>query len=90
MRKYTLALLVVSWLALMPVLPASAQVVPPHQHFLVSPEGMMIPIGPDACLFGPSRAFDQFHFNVHFGTPNLEAWFQTSNPVSLVAPVPCP
>jgi hypothetical protein len=90
MRKYTLALLVASGLALMAVLPASAQVVPPHQHFLVSPEGMTIPIGPDACLFGPSGAFDQFHFNVHFGTPNLEAWSQTTNPVSLVAPVPCP
>jgi hypothetical protein len=90
MRKYTVALFVASGLALMAVLPASAQVVPPHQHFLVSPEETLIPIGPDACLFGPSRAFDEFHFNIHFGTPNLEAWSQASNPVSLVAPVPCP
>jgi hypothetical protein len=51
---------------------------------------MVIPIGPDACSFGPSAAFDQFHFNVHFGTPNLEAWANPNNGVSLRAPVPCP
>jgi hypothetical protein len=41
-------------------------------------------------LFGPSGAFDEFHFNIHFGTPNLEAFRETNNPVSFVAPVPCP
>ena len=50
----------------------------------------MIPVGPDACLFGPSTAFDEFHFNIHFGTPNFEAFPQTNNPVSFIAPVPCP
>lgn len=90
MRKFTLVLLVASGLASVGALPASAQVVPPHQHFLVTPGGMTIPVGPDSCSAGPSRAFDEFHFNIHFGTPNFEAWGQPNNPVSFVAPVPCP
>jgi hypothetical protein len=89
MRRSILVLLLASGLATVGALPASAQDVPPHQHFLVTPNGTN-PVGPDACLFGPSRAFDQFHFNVHFGTPNLEAFHKTNNPVSFVAPVPCP
>jgi len=89
MRKFRLILLAAG-LASFGALPAGAQVVPPHQHFLVTPGGMLIPIGPDACSFGPSAAFDQFHFNVHFGTPNLEAWANPNNGVSLRAPVPCP
>jgi hypothetical protein len=38
----------------------------------------------------PARPFDEFHFNIHFGTPNQEAFQQTNNPVSFIAPVPCP
>jgi hypothetical protein len=90
MRRFILVLLLASGLATLGALPASAQDVPPHQHFLVTPNGAMSPVGPDACLFGPSRAFDQFHFNIHLGTPNLEAFQSTNNPVSFVAPVPCP
>jgi hypothetical protein len=56
---------------------------------LATPDGTMIPVGPDGCLFGPSRAFDQFHFNFHLGTPNFDAFRQPNNPVSFVAPVPC-
>jgi hypothetical protein len=90
MRRFLLVFLVASALASLGALPSTAQVVPPHQHFLVTPGGMAIPIGPDACTFGPSRAFDEFHFNIHFGTPNLEAWRLPDNPVSFIAPVPCP
>jgi hypothetical protein len=90
MRKFVLVLLVASVLASLGAVPSSAQVVPPHQHFLVASGGMLIPVGPDACSFGPSRAFDEFHFNIHFGTPNFEAWSQPDNPVGFVAPVPCP
>jgi hypothetical protein len=90
MRRFILVLLLASGLATLGGLPASAQDVPPHQHFVVTPNGTMSPVGPDACLFGPSQAFDQFHFNIHFGTPNLEAFQKTNNPVSFVAPVPCP
>jgi hypothetical protein len=90
MRRLILVVLVASGLAVFGVVPASAQVVPPHQHFVVAPDGTMIAVGPDACLFGPSRAFDEFHFNIHLGTPNLDAFRQPNNPVSFVAPVPCP
>jgi hypothetical protein len=90
MRRFLLVFLVASGLASLGALPASAQVVPPHQHFLVTPGGMVMPIGPDACTFGPSRAFDEFHFNIHFGTPNLEAWGLEPNPIAFIAPVPCP
>jgi hypothetical protein len=90
MRRFILALLLAGGLAAVGPLPASADHVPPHQHFVVTPNGTSIPVGPDACLFGPSGAFDRFHFNVHFGTPNLEAFQRPGNPVSFVAPVPCP
>jgi hypothetical protein len=90
MRRFILVLLLASALVTVGAPPASADHVPPHQHFLVTSDGTLIPVGPDACLFGPSQAFDEFHFNIHLGTPNLEAFQQTNNPVSFVAPVPCP
>jgi hypothetical protein len=90
MRKLLLVFVVASGLVAIGALPASANHIPPHQHFVVTPGGMLIPVGPDSCLFGPSRAFDEFHFNIHFGTPNLEAFQQGNNPVSFLAPVPCP
>jgi hypothetical protein len=90
MRRCILMLLLASGLVIAGALPASADHVPPHQHFVVTPDGTLIPVGPDACLFGPSEAFDQFHFNIHLGTPNQEAFRQPNNPVSFVAPVPCP
>ena len=90
MRRFILVLLLSSGLVTVGALPASADHVPPHQHFLVNPDGTMIPVGPDACLFGPSTAFDEFHFKIHFGTPNQVALPQTNNPVSFIAPVPCP
>jgi hypothetical protein len=90
MRRCILVLVLASGLATVAAVPASADHVPPHQHFLVAPGDTMIPVGPDACLFGPSGAFDEFHFNIHFGTPTAVAFPQTNNPVSFVAPVPCP
>ena len=90
MRRLLIVALSLGALAAFGAVPASADHVPPHQHFLVTPDDTMIAVGPDACLFGPSGAFDQFHFNIHFGTPNLEAFPQLSNPVSFIAPVPCP
>jgi hypothetical protein len=90
MHRIVLIALVATALAAFGAAPATAQDVPPHQHVLVAPDGTRIPVGPDACLFGPSEAFDQFHFNIHLGTPNLDAFQQPSNPVSFVAPVPCP
>jgi hypothetical protein len=90
MRRFILVLLLAGGLATAGALPASADHVPPHQHFVVAPDGTLITVGPDGCLFGPSEAFDQFHFNAHLGTPNQEAFRRPNNPVSFLAPVPCP
>jgi hypothetical protein len=90
MRRFLVIFLVASGLASVWALPASADHVPPHQHFVVTADGTLIPVGPDSCTFGPSTAFDNFHFNIHFGTPNFFAFTQPDNPVSFFAPVPCP
>lgn len=47
--------------------PAGA--VPPHQHYVVSANGDLHPVGPNACEDGPSQQFDNFHFNIHKGKP---------------------
>jgi hypothetical protein len=90
MRRIIVVALVVGGLAAFGAPPAGADHVPPHQHFLVAPDGTLIPVGPDSCARGPSTAFDNFHFNVHLGTPNLSAFRNPMNPVGFLAPVPCP
>jgi hypothetical protein len=90
MRRFLAVVLVACGLASVWALPASADHIPPHQHFVVTPGGMLIPVGPDSCSFGPSTAFDNYHFNIHFGIPNLQAFREPNNPVSFMAPVPCP
>jgi hypothetical protein len=54
----------------------------PHQHFLVLPDGTLLPVGPDICA-NPNAAqgFYGFHQNIHTGTPNLSAFQQPNNPV---------
>lgn len=39
---------------------------PNHRHFLVTPNGDLVPIGPDICA-DPNLllAFNEFHFNIH-------------------------
>ena len=40
--------------------------VPPHRHFLMTPTGALIPIGPQICEHPElQQAFNEFHFNVH-------------------------
>ena len=40
--------------------------VPSHRHFIVTPNGHWVPIGPDICEDPDlQKAFNQFHFNVH-------------------------
>lgn len=40
--------------------------VPPHRHFVQTPNGDLIPVGPQICGRPELRkAFEQFHFNVH-------------------------
>ena len=38
---------------------------PPHQHFVVTPTGKMVAVGPDICEGAKQLAFNQFHYNVH-------------------------
>jgi hypothetical protein len=40
--------------------------VPPHRHFVQTPTGELIPVGPQICEHPElQKAFDQFHHNVH-------------------------
>jgi hypothetical protein len=43
--------------------------VPLHQHFILTPTGEMVPVGPQICD-NPNLqlAFNEFHFNVHHST----------------------
>ena len=68
--KFTLRLAAASVIALVPAGASLADPglnnVPRHQHYLVTPYGDMVPIGPDFCD-DPNlqQAFNQFHNNVH-------------------------
>jgi hypothetical protein len=67
---------------------ATAQLAPPHQHFLTPPGGERHLVGPRVCE-NPANltGFSGFHFNVHFGMPS-EVF--GPNPITFTAPVPCP
>jgi hypothetical protein len=48
--------------------------VPPHRHFVQTPTGEMVPVGPQICEHPElQQAFNQFHHNVHhsFVPPNI-------------------
>lgn len=70
--KFTLRLAAASVIALVPAgasladPPDTLPNVPSHRHYLVTPNGDLVPIGPDICD-DPNlqEAFNQFHFNVH-------------------------
>lgn len=65
--------------------------VPPHQHFLVLPDGSQLPVGPDICAnSAAAQGFYGFHQNIHFGTPNQFAFQQPDNPVGFRAIGGCP
>jgi hypothetical protein len=63
----------------------------PHQHFLVLPDGLQLPVGPDVCA-NPEAAqgFYGFHQNIHTGTPNQFAFQNPDNPVAFQAIPRCP
>ncbi len=44
-------------------------VVPRHQHYVVTADGDLVPVGPNACENGMSIQFDKFHMNGHVGEP---------------------
>jgi hypothetical protein len=48
--------------------------VPPHRHFVLTPTGERVPVGPQVCEHPELQAaFTQFHHNVHhsFVPPNI-------------------
>lgn len=47
--------------------------VPRHQHYIVTPSGDLVPVGPDFCDNPDLQwAFNQFHYNIHrSGTQTL-------------------
>lgn len=63
-------------------LAAAPSPVPPHQHYLILPDGTLIPVGPNICSNpADAQGFYAFHQNVHMGTPNLFAFQQPNNPI---------
>ena len=59
--------------------------VPPHRHFLVSPDGTRHAIGPQVCGRPELQdAFSRFHVNVHVGEPR-DAMNHPHNPASIVS-----
>ncbi len=73
----------------------------PHQHFLITPNGEQVAVGPNACGTeepANQEGFDQFHVNVHNpalspggdpvtdpARPNQFAFQQENNPVGFTA-----
>ena len=68
--KFTFRLAAASVIALVPAGTSLADPGLPnagrHQHYIVTPNGDRVPVGPDFCA-NPDlqQAFNQFHFNVH-------------------------
>ena len=85
MRRLVLAALVVAVGVVGLSLPASGQDVHPHRHYIVTPNGERVAVGPQACE-NPStqEGFNQFHGNVHLGAPNA-AFRRENNPVGFAA-----
>ena len=72
LSRLTLRLAAASVIALVPAgatladPPGTLIDAPDHRHFLVTPNGDLVRIGPDICA-DPNlqQAFNEFHFNVH-------------------------
>ena len=85
MRRLAVAIGAVAVTAVMAVGANSASAhfgpfVQPHQHILTTPSGNSHTIGPDGCASGGVGPFQNFHYNVHVGSPGRA--FST-NPVSI-------
>lgn len=69
---FTLRLAAASIVALVPAgasladPPGTLLTIPRHQHYLETPDGDLVPIGPDFCANSDLQlAFNQFHYNIH-------------------------
>ncbi len=76
MRKLLIPALAASILVFATVLPGLADTnltdIRPHRHWIVTPAGQWVQVGPRVCD-DPSlqAAFNQFHYNVHHTVPGL-------------------
>ena len=76
MRKLFIPALAAATMMLGTALPGFADPnlpnVPRHRHFIQTPTGKLVEVGPRVCD-NPSlqAAFNQFHHNVHQGAPGL-------------------
>jgi hypothetical protein len=52
-----------------------------HQHYVVTADGDLVPVGPNSCENGQSLQFDNFHFNGHVGVPGANG---------VIVGLPCP
>ncbi len=96
MRRRRISLAVGSALLVVAAAPVLADSnvrdVPPHRHFIVKPNGTFVEVGPRVCD-NPNlqEAFNQFHVNVHLGTPGEFAFDhlhdngEVGNPVDITA-----
>ena len=80
---FTVAL-VMAALMVFSALPALAQIIPPHEHFLTTPAGTHEVAGGVGCA-AHQPGFTNFHQKVHTGQPGQEAFAQENNPVSISA-----
>ena len=65
-------------------LPAQADHVGPHRHFIVTPSGQTVEAGPRVCDNPQAQqGFDNFHENVHTDTPTQHGFQQANNGVEL-------
>jgi hypothetical protein len=88
MRKFFVALTVAAGAAFTAA-PASADHMSPHLHCLATASGNVHAIAQGVTAHGPSRAFDEFHGNVHRGV--LDAGHPLGPAiVDPVAPFACP
>jgi len=75
-------------LAAVGVSPAGADVPPPvnpHQHFITTPSGELVELGPQACAIQGDQTSDLqgfygFHAHVHLGTPGQQVFTSPINP----------
>jgi hypothetical protein len=83
MRKF-LVTVAVGCIFAAAAVPAGADHVRPHRHFIITPSGQMVEVGPRFCdMPETGQGFDQFHANVHMGHPQ-EGFANPNNPVVFV------
>jgi hypothetical protein len=72
-------------LGVAPAAAADVSPVNPHQHFITTPSGELVELGPEVCANqgdGTSdlQGFYGFHAHVHLGTPGQEVFTSVINP----------